>query len=159
MVVETISLLPSDTVVEYNLTCAPSDTGTVVQVLTNINGCDSLLVTITNLAPEDTCNVPVIPKDVFIPDIFSPDDDGINDIFFISSNQASVSKILNLAVFDRWGGLVFELHDFPTDDPHYGWDGTEKGKPVSPGVFVWLVEIEYTDGKMETRTGDVTLIR
>ncbi len=158
-IIGTISLLPSDTLINYTMTCSPQDTGTLVQVLTNVDGCDSMLLTITLLAPEDTCNVPVIIKNVFIPDVFSPNDDDFNDVFLVFARQGSVSKISFLRIFDRWGGLVLERHDFQPNDPDYGWDGTEMGKPVGPGVFVWMVGIEYTDGSREARTGNVTLIR
>ena len=159
VVIETINLLPSDTILNYTTTCFPQDTGIVVNGYTNMQGCDSLIITITSLAPEDTCIVPAITKDVFIPNIFSPNGDGINDLFMVSSNLQAVSRISFLRLFDRWGGLVLELFDVVPNDPAFGWDGTEKGKPVSQGVFLWMVNIEYTDGKMETRTGDVTVIR
>ena len=159
MVMETIQFYPSDTVINYSLTCSPADTGTIIQHYSNMLGCDSMLVTITSLAPEDTCNIPVITKDVFIPDVFSPNDDGYNDLFLVSTRLAAVSEISFLRIYDRWGGLVAEHHDFPPNDPVYGWDGTEKGKLANPGVYIWIVSILFTDGTIETRTGDVTLIR
>jgi hypothetical protein len=64
-----------------------------------------------------------------------------------------------LRIFDRWGGLAFERVDALPNIPEHGWDGKANGEPINPGVFVWVAEVVYTDGKTETLTGDVTLLR
>lgn len=158
-VIETIVLLPSDTTVVQQLTCLPQDVGTVQQVYTNVFGCDSIFWTITTLAPADSCIVPEIHREIFIPNVFSPNDDGINDFFFISSHPDAVTDIPIMRIYDRWGGLVFEriglLPNVPTD----GWDGKANEEDINPGVFVWVAEVIYADGKTETLYGDVTLLR
>ena len=159
IIIETIHLLPSDTLTDYALTCFPEDTGTIKLVYANIYGCDSLVFIVTSLLPYDSCHEMVIPKNIYFPNIFSPNGDGVNDVFFIFSNQGSVSNIPYFRIFDRWGGLVLERNDIQPNDPLVGWDGTEKGKAASPGVYVWTAMIEHTDGKVEILTGDVTLIR
>jgi gliding motility-associated-like protein len=159
LVIETITLLPSNNFVTTFFSCLPGDTGTVVLTLQNQFGCDSVLMSTTYLSLSDTCFETPIPKHVFIPNIFSPNLDGINDIFMIFSNPGGVSRIPLLRIFDRWGGLVFERYNFLPNDPQMGWDGTERGKMLQPGVFVWMIEIEYYDGKNESRSGNVTLVR
>jgi gliding motility-associated-like protein len=157
MIIETITLLPSDTAIAHHITCLPQDTGTVMQVYTNIYGCDSLQFSITTIAPEDSCVT--IRKDVFIPNVFSPNGDGINDLFLVFSKQEVVANLPYVRIFDRWGGLVFERFDIQPNTLEQSWDGTERGEPLGPGVFVYVVYIEYSDGTEEARTGDITLIR
>lgn len=159
IIIETISLLPSDTVTNYVVTCFPEDTGTLNLVYTNSFGCDSLVFIVTSLLPYDSCHEMVIPNNLFFPNIFSPNGDGQNDVFFIFSNQGTVANIPYFRIFDRWGGLVLERFDIQPNDPSKGWDGTEDSKPASPGVYVWIALIEHTDGKQQMLKGDVTLIR
>jgi gliding motility-associated-like protein len=159
LVIETIELLPSDTIVFQELTCLPQEVGTVQQVLTNIYGCDSLLLTVTSLAPEDSCLIPEIHREIFVPNIFSPNGDGINDFFFLSSHPEAVERIPVLRIYDRWGGLVYEKVDAIPNVPSDGWDGRVKEELTNPGVFVCVAEVVYLDGKTETLYGDVTLMR
>lgn len=157
LVIETIGLLPSDTMVTQQLTCVPQDTGTVQHVLVNQYGCDSLLVIHTTLASPDTCNPP--ERAFFIPNIFSPNGDGINDYFFISSDPNGIASIPVMRVFDRWGGLVFEGLERLPNRPEDGWDGKVNGESINPGVFAWVAEVVFADGRETTLYGDLTLMR
>jgi gliding motility-associated-like protein len=159
LVIETIALLPSDTIVLLQETCFPQEVGTEELVYTNIYGCDSVLWTITSLAPPDSCLEPVIHREIFIPNIFSPNGDGINDQFFISSHPEAIANIPFMRVYDRWGGLVFEGIGRLPNLPLEGWDGKVGGEVLNPGVFAWVAEVEYTDGLRETLFGDVSLVR
>jgi len=96
--------------------------------------------------------------DVFIPNIFSPDGDGINDQIIISSGKA-IKEIAELSVFDRWGNLVFQKLHFQTNDPSVSWNGMMNGKALNQGVYAYKVIVVYEDTGPETRYGDITLIR
>jgi gliding motility-associated-like protein len=159
LIIETITLLPSDTTVYQQLSCFQQDVGTIEELFINIFGCDSLLWTITTLAPDDSCIVYHLEKDIFIPNIFSPNGDGVNDYFFIQNNEGSVKNILLFSIFDRWGGLLLERADIDSNEPQQGWDGSFNGKPLSPGVYVWVARVQYVDDKIETLVGNVTLVR
>ncbi|MBK6903424.1 MAG: gliding motility-associated C-terminal domain-containing protein [Saprospirales bacterium] len=98
------------------------------------------------------------PRPVFIPNIFSPNDDGQNDVFFIQAGK-QVQEIRSFLVFNRWGESVFEAYDFQPNDITIGWDGYHRGKRVDPGVFAYYVEVLYIDGYVELLKGDVSLIR
>ena len=98
------------------------------------------------------------PRPVFIPNIFSPNDDGQNDVFFIQAGK-QVQEIQSFLVFNRWGEAVFEARNFQPNDITIGWDGYHRGKRVDPGVFAYYVEVLYIDGYVELLKGDVTLIR
>ncbi len=95
---------------------------------------------------------------VYIPNALSPNGDGINDVFTIFAG-ADVKEVLNLEVYDRWGGRVYDHDDLIPNDAAAGWDGTHQGKPASPGVYVWQANIIFEDGKRRELTGSVTLLR
>ena len=97
-------------------------------------------------------------RNTYIPNAFSPNDDGVNDAFTIYGDRA-VKQIRNLKVFSRWGELVFERSEFPAGNPKYGWDGTFRGKELQAGVYVWLAEIELLDGERMSAEGDVLIVR
>jgi gliding motility-associated-like protein len=110
----------------------------------------------------DQDNVTVIVdrrRQIYVPNVFSPNDDGANDLFTIYAKPGAVSKILSLQVFDRWGEAIITLKDFLPNSPTIGWDGRYKGDPMNPGVFVWIAEIEFIDGQREFFKGDVTIVR
>lgn len=115
--------------------------------------------TITFCTATDEIFVEVLKKyDVFIPSAFSPNYDGINDKLVIFGGK-SVAIIEQFAVFDRFGAQVFELKNFSPGDEMFGWDGTWRGKEADSGVYVFLAEVKFIDGKTEMFKGDVTLIR
>ncbi len=96
--------------------------------------------------------------DVYIPNAFSPNEDGINDLLFIQTG-GTVVNVNAFLIFDRWGETMFEGYNFKPDIPAWGWDGTLKGKPMNPGVFVYWAEVTYLDGTTGFFEGDVTLVR
>jgi gliding motility-associated-like protein len=97
-------------------------------------------------------------RPIFIPNSFSPNNDGVNDIFMIFGSQV-VKNIKNFQVFDRWGERMCVFQNFKTDNPAFGWDGKLNGKEVQPGVYPYFVEVEYLDGAVEVIEGDLTLMR
>jgi len=95
---------------------------------------------------------------VFIPNIFSPNNDGINDIFVINTGPG-VAQIRSLRLYDRWGALVHNVENVPANRESYGWDGTLKGNPSSQNVYVYFVELELLNGRVIDFRGDVSLVR
>ncbi len=95
---------------------------------------------------------------VFVPNAFSPNDDGENDLLLVYS-PGDVQEVKSFRVFSRWGELVFEQQNFPPNFTGYGWDGTFRGEKMNTGVFVYFVEVLLIDGRTEILTGDVTLFR
>ena len=120
--------------------------GTYTEVLTSAQGCDSTVV--LNLSYYD----------VFLPNAFSPNGDGINDVFSIIGSEELVS-ITNFKVFNRWGNLVFEQNGLSPHDSSSGWDGTTPKGYAPEGVYVFVANILYDDGKERISTGSVTLLR
>ncbi len=97
--------------------------------------------------------------DVYIPNVFTPNGDGLNDVFMIFAGDNKVEIINSFQIFDRWGELVFEDYGFQPNDPAHSWDGTLRGEPMNPAVFVYWAEITFIDGQKILFKGDVTLVR
>jgi gliding motility-associated-like protein len=95
---------------------------------------------------------------VYIPNVFSPNDDGINDKWTLFSD-ADIEEISLMEVFTRWGDLVFRKEKFDPNDPDLGWDGTFKGDELNPGVYVYRIDILYGDGLRDQLAGDITIVK
>jgi gliding motility-associated-like protein len=119
----------------------PLDT-TVYTLTVDINGCiysDSLQINVS----QDHI--------YFVPNAFSPNGDGHNDLFMITAFNV---RKLEYRIFDRWGNLVFSGHDIKDS-----WDGTYKGKEANEAVYVYTVYIEYLDRYNFRSQGSITLMR
>lgn len=112
---------------------------------TNQFGCkvqDSVLVNVLQ------CD----PATVFVPNTFTPNNDGLDDILYVRSK--TLSQLDYFRVFDRWGSIVFESHSLSQ-----GWDGTINGKTAEQGVYVYQYSGKCPAGADITRSGTVTLLR
>lgn len=118
-------------------------------------------VTLSNICGIVSDEVNVIIGDcneVYIPNAFSPNNDGIND-FFTILDGGDVTVIHLLQIFDRWGGLVFEARDFLPNDHTTSWDGLVNGKMASPGVYAYMLDVSFRDGKRAMQSGELNLVR
>jgi gliding motility-associated-like protein len=97
--------------------------------------------------------MPVIcdEPDVFIPNAFTPNNDGNNDILFV---RGSALETVHLIIYDRWGEKVFESFDVKD-----GWNGKYNNKDLDPAVFVYYLEATCIGGKHYFKKGNVTLLR
>ena len=95
---------------------------------------------------------------VFIPNSFSPNGDGINDVFFINTGDG-VEEISYFQIYDRWGEKLFDKKSFQPNDPAYGWNGKFKAKIVNSGVYVYWALIKFKDGESVLYKGDINLLR
>lgn len=121
----------------------PDSSATYYLTVTNVYNCsftDSVIVTVEYL-----------PNGVFIPNIFSPNGDGKNDMIFVHGSH--IDK-LELFIYDRWGEKVFE-----TFSKDLGWDGTYKGKRLNSAIFVYYLNVTFADGTEFHKHGNITLIR
>ncbi len=98
-------------------------------------------------------------KGIFVPNTFTPNDDGHNDIFRFRSTNPGLSNINYFKIFDRWGELVFAAYDCQPETADCGWDGTFRGQKAEMQQYVWLAELEFVDGVNVPRKGEVMLIR
>ncbi len=100
-------------------------------------------------------------RNVFIPNAFSPNGDGNND-FFKPFIGPGVENVNFMRVFDRWGEVLFSTDNLtkflPDPLDQSGWDGTLNGKRMNPGVYVYIMEVQFVDGQVLLYRGDVTLL-
>ncbi|WP_020538987.1 gliding motility-associated C-terminal domain-containing protein [Lewinella cohaerens] len=96
---------------------------------------------------------------IFVPNIFSPNDDGYNDYFFLQTDGNTIEEINSLQIFERWGSMVWETKNIQPDEPMLGWDGKQSGRPLNPAVFVWFAEIKLKSGEKIIEKGEITLIK
>lgn len=118
---------------------------------------DFFVVGIDKYGCRDTAyvNIDIVyPPNPIIPNAFTPNNDGRNDVFRIPGNE--FNKVLRFEVYDRWGRRVF--HSF---DRNAGWDGTDEktGKACEQGVYQYIFTAEMPNKEVKTYKGDVSLIR
>ena len=91
---------------------------------------------------------------IHIPNAFTPNGSGKpeNDVYQIIAGK-NIARI-NFKIFDRWGNLIFQ-----SDKKDFKWDGSYKSKPCNSGIYPYIVEVTYVDGKDETLSGNITLLR
>lgn len=141
----------------YGLSCTtcPEPTTTITRsviynlVVENQGGCQAR--DFVEIKP--VCNA----NNLFVPNTFSPNGDGQNDRFY--PNGRGVTSIKSMKIFSRWGEVVFERSNFNMNNPSLGWDGTYKGKLMSPDVFVYLIEVICDNNVIVTLKGNVTLLQ
>ncbi len=108
----------------------------------------SVSATAFSLLPENHD----LPPKVYIPNAFSPNGDGVNDIFKIEAGDIIIEDF-QMKVFNRWGTMLFESTDYTK-----GWDGKFKNQVVTPDVFVYSVQYRDDKGLVYRSTGTVNLL-
>ena len=119
--------------------------GIYLDTLKMATGCDSIVTTDLHFKE--------CPLQIWFPNAFSPDGDGLNDLFRPVGSNITNYRLL---IFNRWGALIFESSDILT-----GWDGMVKGKMAAPGVYTFDATFESTQypGIIRHEKGTVTLAR
>ena len=117
----------------------------------------SLISDEVNVVPGIDCYTPELHKEFYIPNVFSPNGDGINDVFVIGMGSDLDVQSMQGSVFDRWGNLVFSSEANP-----FSWDGRFIEKDAMPAVYVLVLHWEYNDGgvlRTDSAHRDITLLR
>jgi gliding motility-associated-like protein len=113
-------------------------------ILSVSNACGSARDTVNVF---DECEYPM-----YMPNVFTPNNDGLNDFFGIPDQNKN--KLILLAVYNRWGQLIFS-----SNSAWIKWDGTYKALPSDPGLYTYNLLMETLDGKPLKKSGTITLIR
>lgn len=135
---------------EYAVTVKPLTTTEYTAVVKNADGCvaaDKVTVAVTN---NDH------PGGLFIPNTFSPNGDGANDIFYPRSGTGI--KVNRLKIMNRHGITVFDKTNFYTNDAASGWDGRIKGSKPAIDVYVYVIEIISNNGQTKVLSGNISLV-
>jgi gliding motility-associated-like protein len=122
---------------------------TYIAKATNFFGC----------ASTDSVSIKVFCENsqVFIPNAFTPDSDGINDLFMVRAS--GIQTIKSLKIYNRWGKLIFDRANFEPNDPKFAWDGRVNGIIGGPDVFVYIVEVICDDGTPYFYKGNLSLLK
>ena len=97
------------------------------------------------------------PATIFVPNTFTPNGDGVNDIFVPMGKSIATMR---MTIHDRWGELLYEMNDLGN-----GWDGTYRGEPVKSDVYVWRMEYTFyidkegTEGVLQSQMGHIQVLR
>ncbi len=93
---------------------------------------------------------------VFVPNTFSPNGDGMNDVFYIRGK--GLYGVKSLRIFNRWGEMVFEKNNLSVNDPSHGWDGKYKGQKSPTETYIYQLEVLCTNRQLLKYNGTLTLI-
>jgi len=96
-------------------------------------------------------------REIFMPNAFSPNFDGVNDLLYPFGNE-SVVQINSFRVYDRWGNLLHDKNNFLLGDNDFAWDGFFNGKRMQTGLYVYVLEVAFIDGETVIFKGDVSLL-
>lgn len=96
-------------------------------------------------------------ENYFVPNTFSPNGDGMNDVFY--PRGRGMASVQSMKIYNRWGQLVFDRRNFAANDPTKGWNGKMDGQPVPPDVYVYMIEFVCENAQVVPMKGNVTLIR
>ncbi|MCX6204974.1 MAG: gliding motility-associated C-terminal domain-containing protein, partial [Bacteroidetes bacterium] len=123
--------------------------GKIKLTATNIFGCVSTdTISIQTFCPN---------SEIFIPNAFTPDGDGINDILYVQGS--GIKLIKSFKIYSRWGELVFARTNFQPGDPSNGWDGKVRGIPASQDIFVYICEALCEKGIPAIFKGNIALLK
>ncbi|NBC24662.1 MAG: T9SS type B sorting domain-containing protein, partial [Bacteroidetes bacterium] len=119
-------------------------------IVTDANGCTATAVTNVQTNTQ---------RDIYIPNVFTPNGDEINDIFRVYSGPG-VRQISSFQIYDRWGSLMWEGRNLPsTGEGSPGWNGRRNGQEAPTGVYAYKIDIQFLDGRIISYRGDITLVR
>jgi len=111
--------------------------------------CDSIHYLLLTIIKENN---------IFYPNVIHPNSQFKQNTAFTIFDNGAIKSIERLRIYDRWGELIWQRENFPSNDVNNGWDGTFRDKAVNPGVFVWVADLLLTDGRKITEKGDVTVV-
>lgn len=114
---------------------------------------DSIWVTTRHYDDQGNPFDSTILIDVFIPNLFTNDNDGENDQFMVFGNIFGIIEVVSMTCTGQDGSLLFKREHILLYDPKYGWDGTKPDGTVYQGSFNFEVTIAFVDGQVKTYTG------
>jgi gliding motility-associated-like protein len=107
---------------------------------------------------EFTFKIRVIPEKVWVPNVFTPNSDQVNDVFkILAEGEQELVEVKELKIFNRWGQLVFQGAGGNVTSVF--WDGKYKGEDAPSDVYAWVAVVRFLTGKEEKLSGQLTLLR
>ena len=97
-------------------------------------------------------------QSVFIPNVFTPNGDGINDVFEVFVDPNLRARISQYSIYDRWGRQLYEARDFELTDRDRWWRGRQGRFPPTAGVYVYQIRLAFPAGRTKLYQGTVTMV-
>ena len=128
----------------------PYFTGKVKVIVKDEGGCET----------EDSITVSIDDQNIiFLPNIFTPNDDKINDFVTINYYGKSVSEVLSFAIYDRWGGLIYTTKNIKLESGAALWNGYKQSEMADLGVYTYDIEVLLVNNVIIYEIGNVTLLK
>ena len=121
---------------------------------------DVEFIAVDECGTETRCIVPIeiLPEmKTFVPNVFTPDGDGFNDLVTVYANK-NVVIVKEWFIFDRWGEVVFRAVDIRPNSEDLGWNGMFKGRKADQNVYTYILTVQDDFGREEIKTGSITLM-
>jgi gliding motility-associated-like protein len=147
-------------------TCDDNDCNTTDSYNANVCECENIMLTPPNCDDGDSgtadsydletcaCQHTALSSAMSIPTAFSPNGDGVNDIF---RPQGRNFVVAHIQIFNRWGNEVYNDSISETDSK--GWNGTWQNQSCEIGTYLYVINVQFDDGKTDLYKGNLTLIR
>ncbi|MEO8569653.1 MAG: gliding motility-associated C-terminal domain-containing protein, partial [Ginsengibacter sp.] len=140
---------------QLNCTTCTSPSGIITQK-------ETYTITVTSdsgCIAKDEITIFVECKDanLLLPTAFTPNNDNLNDVYYPLTR--GVKTVLNFAIYNREGQLIFQKKNFPPNDKSFGWDGSTRGQQPSTAVYVYIMEALCDSGEKLSKKGSFVLIR
>ncbi len=153
-----IDILPEQSTIltangEGNYLWSTGETTTSISVTPVVTSDYCVTVSDTNKCYDNACVRVTVENKFGVPNAFSPNDDGHNDLFILQGWKNCVSEF-TIIIYDRWGEKVFE-----TNDPTIAWNGTYNSKLLDAGVFAYYINATVINGEKIIKKGNISLIR
>ena len=130
-------------------TASPTENTVYYITVSNVFGCKA----------NDSVSIKIRCENnqVFLPNTFTPNGDGVNDVFAVRG--VGISNILSFRIYNKWGTLVFERTNFSANDYSNGWDGTFNSTPLGNDIYIYTVDATCITGDLIQVKGDIALIK
>lgn len=138
-----------DTLIQTNGEFSRLASGNYLLTVTDASGCTQ----------SEEVNIGRGECPIYIPNAFSPNEDGGNDRFAAFAAAGINGQVITYQIFNRWGNQIFESNDFPLDETGQWWDGHFQGQRAVAGTYVYYIVIELEGGRRIVEQGEVNLVR
>ena len=128
-------------------TATPVESTSYTITATSFDGCSTTETLSLNIDKK---------RDVYVPNIFSPNGDGLNDRLSVFGGP-EVANVMAMRIYSRWGELVYEQSNINVNDELMGWNGTFQGRQVPRGTYIWFIQVSFIDGEVFEYRGTVAL--
>ncbi len=148
-----------------NITWVPEDFLSCTNCLNPISNPNSDIVYLVILTDKNGCElqteieIRVVDNPIYVPNIFTPNNDGINEEFTILGDLSTIETINTFSIYDRWGEQVFLRENIDPSQDEITWDGRCKDQTVKVGVYAYYLEYVSIRGELEQLVGNITVVR